>query len=113
MTEWPKRRRLLNQCNFVKDLENLAPFGNDNKRPIFLIENLVVKKPKIINDLHIHCLLKDKRNKFFNTIIFNANNTKLGNYILNYKKKINVLCEFKLYGTNNNKISIHIVDIII
>ena len=99
--------------NFVKDLENLAPFGNGNKRPIFLIENLVIKKAKIINDLHIHCLLKDKRNKFFNSIIFNANNTKLGNYILNYKKEINVLCEFKLYGANNNKISTHIVDIII
>ena len=99
--------------NFVKDLEKLAPFGNDNKRPIFLIENLIIKKPKIINDLHIHCLLKDKKNKFFNSIIFNANKTKLGDCILNYKKEIKVLCEFKLYGTNNNKISTHIVDIII
>lgn len=99
--------------NFVKDLENLAPFGNDNKRPIFLIENLIIKKPKIINDLHVHCLLKDKKNKFFNSIIFNANKTKLGDCILNYKKEIKVLCEFKLYGTNNNKISTHIVDIII
>ena len=99
--------------NFVKDLENLAPFGNDNRRPIFLIENLIIKKPKIINDLHIHCLLKDKKNKFFNSIIFNANKTKLGDCILNYKKEIKVLCEFKLYGTNNNKISTHIVDIII
>ena len=97
---------------FLKDLEKLAPFGNNNKRPIFFIENLEIINPKIINNLHIRCLLKDKKNKMFDSIIFNSVNTKLGNYILNYKKEINILCEFNLYGANNNKISTHIIDIV-
>ena len=97
---------------FLKDLEKLAPFGNNNKRPIFLMENLKIINPKLINNLHIHCLLKDKKNKIFNSILFNSVNTNLGNYLLNYKKEINILCEFNLYGANNNKISTHIIDII-
>ena len=97
---------------FLKDLEKLAPFGNNNKRPIFFIENLKIINPKIINNLHIRCLLKDKKNKMFDSILFNSVNTKLGNYILNYKKEINILCEFNLYGANNNKISTHIIDIV-
>ena len=48
----------------------------------------------------------------FDSILFNSVNTKLGNYILNYKKEINILCEFNLYGANNNKISTHIIDIV-
>ena len=97
---------------FLKDLEKLAPFGNNNKRPIFFIENLKIINPKIENNLHIRCLLKDKKNKMFDSILFNSVNTNLGNYILNYKKEINILCEFNLYGANNNKISTHIIDIV-
>ena len=98
---------------FIKNLERLAPFGNSNKRPIFLVENLKIIKPKKIRETHISCFLKDRRNKLFNSIVFNATSTELGKYILNYKKEINVLCEFKLYGSNNNKININIIDIIV
>ena len=97
---------------FLKDLEKLAPFGNNNKRPIFFLENLRIINPRIINNLHIHCLLKDKKNKIFDSILFNSVNTNLGNYILNYKNEINILCEFNLYGAYNNKISTHIIDIV-
>ena len=37
---------------------------------------------------------------------------KFRNFILNYKKEINILCKFNLYGANNNKISTHIIDIV-
>ena len=97
---------------FLKDIEKLAPFGNSNKRPVFFIENLKIINPKIINNLHIHCLLKDKKNKMFNSILFNSVNTNLGNCLLNYKKEINILCEFNLYGANNDNISTHIIDIV-
>ena len=98
---------------FIKNLEKLSPFGNSNKRPIFLVENLKIIKPKKIRETHISCLLKDRRNKLFNSIVFNATSTELGKYILNYKKQINALCEFKLYGSNNNKIRTNIIDIIV
>ena len=99
--------------DFLKNLEKLAPYGNGNERPIFFIENLKIYKPKIINNSHINCLLKDKKNKTFNAILFYSVNTNLGNYILNYKKEISIFCEFKLYGVNNNKINTHIHDIVI
>lgn len=99
--------------DFLTNLEKLAPYGNNNERPIFFIENLTVYKPKIINNAHINCLLKDKKNKTLNAMLFNSVNTDLGNYILNYKKEISIFCEFKLYGVNNNKINTHIHDIVI
>ena len=97
---------------FLEDLDKLAPFGNNNKRPIFFVENLKIINSRIIDNLHIHCLLKDKKNKIFDSILFNSVNTNLGNFILNYKKEINILCKFNLYGANNNKISTHIIDIV-
>ena len=99
--------------DFLKNLEKLEPYGNNNKRPIFFIENLKIYKPKIINNSHINFLLKDKKNKTLNAISFYSVNTNLGNYILNYKKEISIFCEFKLYGVNNNKINTHIHDIVI
>ena len=99
--------------DFLKNLEKLAPYGNSNKRPVFFIENLKIYKPKVINNSHINCLLKDKKNKTLNAILFYSANSNLGNYILNYKKEVSVFCEFKLYGANNNKINTHILDIVI
>ena len=99
--------------DFLKNLEKLAPYGNSNERPIFFIENLKIYKPEIINNSHINCLLKDKKNKTLNAISFYSVNTDLGNYILNYKKEISIFCKFKLYGVNNNKINTHILDIVI
>ena len=97
---------------FLEDLDKLAPFGNHNKRPIFFVENLKIMNSRIIDNLHIHCLLKDKKNKIFDSILFNSVNTNLGNCLLNYKKEINILCKINLYGANNNKISTHIIDIV-
>ena len=98
---------------FVKDLYKLAPFGNANKKPVFFIEKFKIFKPKIINNSHIHCLLKDSKNKFFESFAFNSLNTKIGDYLLNYKNEINIMCEFNLYGLKKDKINIHIVDIIV
>ena len=98
--------------NFLKDLKKFAPFGTSNTNPIFLIQNLNIIKPKIIQNAHISCLLKDRRNKHFKAISFNSINTNIENILLNYKKEVDVLCEFNLYNLNKNKIDIHIVDII-
>ena len=98
---------------FVNDIYKLAPFGNSNENPIFLIENLRIYKPKIINKNHIFCLLKDNKNKIYDAIAFNVINTKIENYLLNFKNEINILCKFNLTSIKKNKINIQIVDIII
>ena len=99
--------------DFLTNLEKLAPYGNSNERPIFFIENLTIYKPKIINNSHINCLLKDKKNKTLNAILFNSVNTDIGNYILNYKKEISIFCEFLFYGVINNKFFAHFHDFVI
>ena len=98
---------------FVNDIYKLAPFGNSNENPIFLMENLRIYKPKIINKNHIFCLLKDNTNKIYDAIAFNVINTKIENYLLNFKNEINILCKFNLTSIKKNKINIQIVDIII
>ena len=99
--------------DFIKDINKLAPFGNANRKPVFLLEKFKIYKPKIINETHIFCLLKDNKNKFFESFAFNSINTEIGKILLNYKKEINLLCEFNLNSLNRNKINIHIVDIIV
>lgn len=48
----------LNDLNqrFIKDLQNLEPFGHHNKAPLFIIKNLVqVQKPKLLKEAHVKC----------------------------------------------------------
>ena len=57
--------------DFINDLNNLKPFGNANSHPKFLVERLRIFKPKLINNSHIQCLLKDNKNKFYDSFAFN------------------------------------------
>ena len=98
--------------DFIDDFNKLKPFGSANSHPKFLVERLKIFKPKIINNFHIQCLLKDDKNKFHDSFAFNARNTKLSEYLLNYKKEIAIICQLRLHYKNNNKINILIDDII-
>lgn len=43
---------------FMKDLEYLEPFGNENKQPLFLIKNVtLVQQPVLLKDAHVKCTL--------------------------------------------------------
>ena len=76
---------------FLEDLKKLQPFGNGNPLPIFFLKKLTVIKPKILNNRHISCFLKSKAGRSINSICFNSINTKVGEYLLNYKKDFNVV----------------------
>ena len=99
--------------NFINNIKKLEPFGNDNKKPLFFVENLKIFKPKIINKLHISCLLKDNKNKFYDSISFNVINSKVGEYLLNYKKEISVLAEIDISYRNDSMVKINIIDVVI
>ena len=81
--------------NFLNDLKRIEPFGNLNTEPIFLIENLIILKPKILNTKHIFCILKSKSGNSIKSICFNCAENNLGKFLLNYKKKINVIGHFR------------------
>jgi len=41
---------------FLTDLEHLEPFGNENRQPVFYINDVVqVQKPQLLKDLHVKC----------------------------------------------------------
>jgi single-stranded-DNA-specific exonuclease len=98
----------------VQDINKLGPFGNFNFLPIFLIKNLKVIKSNIIKDKHISVILKPNTGVIIRAICFNCLNTKLGHYLLNYKKKINIIAQIHENIWNNKKtIQLNIKDLIL
>ena len=91
------------------DLKKLEPFGNANHQPLFLFENLKSIKTKIINNQHINCILKNRENRSFQSIAFDAVNTPIGNYLLNFKKSFSLIGTIDQYywdGKKKNQIII-------
>ena len=99
---------------FIQDINKLGPFGNFNFLPIFLIKNLKVIKLNIIKDKHISVILKPNTGSTIKAICFNCLNTKLGHYLLNYKKNINIIAHIHENIWNNKKIiQLNIKDLIL
>jgi single-stranded-DNA-specific exonuclease len=99
---------------FINDINKLGPFGSFNLSPIFLIKNLKVIKFNIVKNKHISAIMKPDSGTTIKTICFNCLNTKLGNYLLSYKKKINIIGQIHENIWNNKKtIQLNINDIIL
>ncbi len=99
---------------FINDINQLGPFGNFNFLPIFFIKNLKVIKFDIINEKHISAIIKPDRGASIKAICFNCLNTKIGHYLLNYKKKINIITQIHQNIWNSKKtIQLNIKDLIL
>ena len=86
----------------------------NNEDPSFLIKNLKVIKLNIVKDKHISVILKPNTGATIRAICFNCLNTKLGHYLLNYKKKINIIAQIQENIWNNKKtIQLIIKDLIL
>ncbi|MDC1138403.1 single-stranded-DNA-specific exonuclease RecJ [Candidatus Pelagibacter sp.] len=88
---------------FYDEIMKLEPFGNDNPSPIFLIKDLKIIKTKILNEKHISLILKSKVGYSIKSISFNTKNTKIGEYLINYKDNLNVLGQINEHIWNNKK----------
>ena len=89
--------------NFYNNFSKLEPFGNGNPEPTFLFENLKIIKRNIIKKKHISCILKSKIGYSIRSIVFNSIDTKVGEYLLSYKKEINVIGQINENFWNNKK----------
>ena len=98
----------------LNDINKLKPFGNYNFLPTFLINNLKVIKHDVINNNHLSVILKPDSGFSIKGICFNCLNTNIGNYLLSYKKKINIIAEIHENIWNNKKtIQLNIRDLIL
>jgi single-stranded-DNA-specific exonuclease len=87
--------------DFYTDITKLGPFGVGNPSPTFLLKNLKIVKSTIINDKHISLILKSKTGFSIRSISFNSVNNKIGQYLINYKKNLNVLGQINENFWNN------------
>jgi single-stranded-DNA-specific exonuclease len=100
--------------DFYNDIKKLEPFGASNPAPTFLLKDLKVIKPTILNNKHISLILKSKTGFSIKSISFNSVNNKIGEYLLNYKNNLNVLGQINENIWNNKKtLQLTIRDIIL
>ena len=100
--------------DFYNDIKRLEPFGTGNPNPIFLFKDLKVIKINILDNKHITLILKSKIGFSIKSISFNSTNTKVGQYLLNYKKNLNVLGQINENIWNNKKsLQLTIKDIVL
>ena len=89
--------------NFFDDIKKMQPFGTGNPLPIFFFKDLKIIKTTILEKKHILLILKSKIGFSINSISFNSVNSKIGEYLLNYKKDLNVLGQINENFWNNKK----------
>ena len=100
--------------SFYKDIKKLEPFGVGNPNPTFLFKDLKVIKTSTLKNKHISAILKSKIGFSIKSISFDSVNSKVGEYLLNYKKTFNVLGQINENIWNNKKtIQLTIQDLII
>ena len=98
--------------DFYDEIDKLGPFGNDNELPIFLIKNVKIFKPKVVGENHISSIIKPSSGHSIKSICFNCANTKISEYLLSYKKKINIIAHITENSFNNKKsIQLNIKDL--
>ena len=100
--------------NFNVEINKLYPFGQGNTEPVFLFENLKIIKSKVLNNKHISNIFVSKSGFSIKSIAFNSINEAIGNYLLNYKKEINVIgCLNDNYWNNKKTLQLVVKDLII
>ena len=99
---------------FLREIYKLEPFGNENSLPIFLIKKVKIIKSEIIKYKHISVIIKPNTGSSIKSICFNSLNSKLGEYLLSYKKEINLIAQIHQNFWNNKKvIQLNIKDLIL
>jgi len=102
------------QNNLLPDfnaLENvyLARLAIDNNK-----NRAILEATKIIKKKHITNFFKSKNGFLIQSISFNSTNTKIGEYLLNYKKEISVIGQIKEnFWNNKSSLQLTVRDLII
>ena len=99
--------------HFFNEINKLSPFGHQNSKIIFLIENVKIIKPQIIKNNLISCLIKSKSNKFHKAFLFSPVESPISIVLMNQKNDLNILAKINKNQWNNKiSIQLEIVDLI-
>jgi len=99
---------------FFDDIKKLEPFGTGNPVPTFLFRGLKIIKTTILHKKHISSVLKSKIGFSINCISFNSVDSKIGEYLLNYKNDLNVIGQInENFWNNKNTLQLTIRDMIL
>ena len=99
---------------FFEDIRKIQPFGTGNPVPTFLFKDLRIIKTNILNNKHISLILKSKIDFSINSISFNSLNSRVGRYLLNYKKDLHVIGQInENFWNNKNTLQLTIRDLIL
>ena len=100
--------------DFFNEIKKLEPFGTGNPIPTFYLKDLKIIKRTILKEKHISLILKSKIGFSIKSISFDSINTKIGEYLLNYKKDLNVLGQInENFWNNKNSLQLTIRDLIL
>ena len=89
--------------DFYDNIKKLEPFGTGNSVPTFMLRDLRIIKPIVLNNKHISSILKSKTGFSIKSISFNSINTKIGEHLMSYKNNINVIGQINENIWNNKK----------
>jgi single-stranded-DNA-specific exonuclease len=96
----------------INSIEKLGPFGNKNSYPIFLLQNIKIINPTVIQNRFIKCFVK-KDKKIFKSISFNHIKSKISYEIINSKNSFDILVKVKKNNWNNkSNIELELIDLI-
>ena len=89
--------------DFYNDIKKIEPFGTGNSVPTFMLRDLKIIKPIVLNNKHISAILKSKTGFSIKSISFNSINTKIGEHLMSYINNINVIGQINENIWNNKK----------
>ena len=84
------------------ELKKIEPFGTNNVNPFFLIKENKIVKLKVIKDLHLQIVIVNKFNKSCLCYAFNVIGSKLGDYLMNKKNKIDLIVQINNKNIQKN-----------
>ena len=88
---------------FLNDLKIIAPFGEDNQNPCFILENVSIIKPKLLNNKYLSFFIKSLSGKIIQGISFAFLKTNISKNILYNKNKMSLIVQIKENNWNNKK----------
>ena len=98
---------------FYEYLGMIAPFGENNSNPIFLLENVRIIKPTLIKNTYVSFFVKSRAGKTISGISFNLLNSEISKNLLYNKSLMSLIVQIKENCWNNKKnIQLIVLDII-